>query len=409
MYYEYFQLKEHPFRLTCAPKYFYLSPEHAHAQSMMEYALVKRQGLTVLTGEVGSGKTMLAQHFLSRIDDSYFVVQIQQTQLSEVEFIQLLLLSFDLAVEGTQTKQALLRQLDECITQRHNEGQHTLFIIDEAQNLDVGVIAHLYQMSRMKDENGSFCSVYLIGQNALRETLDDSSVKELISNVNSKYHLNALSLKEIKNYICYRLAVAGGHKSIKMADDIFPIIEAYTGGRPRLINVLTDHILTYTYLEGLKEITAKVVDAAISDLQWLPFGLDAEEDTPKEDSPFEAERRLSYKLVIQSENNVRSEYFIRNKRISIGRHSKSDLRVDDQLMSRNHAQIIQQGRTIYLRDLNSTNGTYLDSKRVDIAALEEGMTIRVGRCHLTFMRDQSEQLSDAQPSVDDRVIEFAAT
>ncbi|MGD8925912.1 MAG: AAA family ATPase, partial [Thioalkalispiraceae bacterium] len=90
MYYDYFNLKEHPFRLTCEAKFFYLGPEHTHANAMMEFALIKRQGLMLLTGEVGTGKTMLVQHFLSRIDENHKIVRLNQTQLSLLEFFQMI-------------------------------------------------------------------------------------------------------------------------------------------------------------------------------------------------------------------------------------------------------------------------------------------------------------------------------
>ena len=114
MYYEYFNLKEHPFRLTCEPKYFYLSPEHTHANAMMEFALIKRQGIMLLTGEVGTGKTMLVQHFLSRLDTGYKIISINQTKLSDTEFLQLLLLEMDEPVTQDDQKDELFTSIRAC-------------------------------------------------------------------------------------------------------------------------------------------------------------------------------------------------------------------------------------------------------------------------------------------------------
>ena len=408
MYYDYFNLKEHPFRLTCETKFFYLSPEHTHANAMMEFALIKRQGLMLLTGEVGSGKTMLIQHFLTRIDESYKVIKLSQTQLSEVELFQMLLLELDDTANTKESISALQKQIINRIEALHKEKKHVIIIIDEAQNLMIDSLIRLFEVSQKRVDNEKLSTVFLVGQNKLRETLDDPAVSEFISTINTKYHLGSLALKDIRKYILHRLAVAGGHKNVNIENDIFPVIETYTGGRPRLINVLVDHVLTYAFLEDIKKITTKVVDSAIKDLQWEPFGVKYTEEKPKSEQTFKEERRQSYKVVIRSGDKIQGEYFIRKKRITIGRHRENDLRIDDPLISRQHAQIIQQGRTIYLRDLNSTNGTYVSSKRVDIAPLEIGTVIQVGNCELTFTRSTKNAPSMSN-STSSNVIDLAAT
>jgi len=407
VYYDFFNLKEHPFRLTCEPKYFYLSPEHTHANAMLEFALIKRQGIMLLTGEVGTGKTMLVQHFLSRLDNNYKVISINQTQLSPVEFLQLLLLELDENAQPGEDKQSLLDAIIAELENLHQQNAHTVIIVDEAQNLCHEILKLLHDLSQHRIDKQRVCTIFLVGQNKIRETLEEPEVRDVISNINAKYHLGPLNLKEIRKYILHRLAVAGGHKSLTIDKDVFPIIETYTGGRPRLINVISDHILTYAYMEDIKDITAQVVDRAIEDLQWLPFGVQYGIEQPKNEETFQEERRRSYKVIIRSGNRIQGEFFIRKKRISIGRHRDNDLRIDDPLISRQHAQILQQGRTIYLRDLNSTNGTYVNSKRVDIAPLEEGTVIKIGNCHLTFMRNS--KATSGNPAPNEPMLGFAAT
>lgn len=364
----------------------------------------------LLTGEVGTGKTMLVQHFLSRLDENHKVIRINQTQLTELEFFQMILLELteDPEIQPEGKLSAILKQIAARIEQIREEGKHTIIVVDEAQNLEIDTLVRLFELSQQRVGNEKICTIYLIGQNKLRETLEEPAVKEFISTINTKYHLGPLGLEDIRKYIYHRLAVAGGHKNVDFNKDIFPIIETYTGGRPRLINVLADHILTYAYLEDIKKITSKVVDEAIADLQWVPFGVQySEEQPPKTNQTFKEERRQSYKLVILSENKIQGEYFVRKKRITIGRHRENDLRIDDALISRQHAQIIQQGRTIYLRDLNSTNGTFVDGKRVDIAPLEIGTKIKIGSCELTFTR--STKNSPSKSHSDDNVLDFANT
>jgi len=378
---------------------------------MMEFALIKRQGLMLLTGEVGTGKTMLVQHFLSRIDaNAHKIVKLNQTQLTELELFQMIFLELvDDETKPEGSIRPLFKQIVAQIEKLREEKKHTIIIIDEAQNLEIDNLVRLFELSQKRIENEKICTIYLVGQNKLRETLEEPAVKEFISTINTKYHLSSLILEDIRKYIFHRLAVAGGHKSVNFDNEIFPIIETYTGGRPRLINVLVDHILTYSYLEDIKKITTRVVDDAIADLQWVPFGVQyAEEVRPKNKKTFEQERRSSYKLIIRSENKIQGEYYIRKKRITIGRHSENDLRIEDSLISRQHAQIIQQGRTVYLRDLNSTNGCFIDGSRVDIAPLEDGTDIKIGGCQLTFTRSTKNTPSKNSRS-SENVLDFAKT
>ena len=405
MYYEHFNLKEHPFRLTCETKFFYLSPEHTHANSIMEFALINRQGLMLLTGDVGTGKSMLVAHFLSRIDKGYKVFQIGQTLLTEAECLELLL--NEMGVSNPETSiTGMFKQILTLLEEIHQQGQHSIIVIDDAQNLAPEIMVRFYELSQRKIDDKKICTVYLIGGTELRKNLDAPEIREIIASVNSKYHLGVLSLQDIRKYILHRLAVAGDHTSVKLAKEIFPIIETYTGGRPRLINVLVDHVLTYAYLADIRNITGKVVDAAIAELQWLPFGVTRGTEPVEPEKSFNHERRQSYKIVIENNNKHRGEYFIRKKRVTIGRHRENDLRIDDPLISRQHAQIIRQGRTMYFRDLNSTNGSYLNKKRIDIAPLEEGTTIDLGNYTLTFTRSNKNSPSNSKSN---NVLEFAAT
>lgn len=372
---------------------------------MMEFALIKRQGMMVLTGEVGTGKTMLMQHFISRLDGNHKIINISQTQLPELDFLQLLMLEIAQST-GEIDKRKLTKIITSKLEEIHNQGQHTIIIVDEAQNLGPEIIVRLHELSLVRIDNKKICTIYLVGQNSLQEKLDEPVVKEFIHNINARYHLGPLNLKDIRKYIYHRLAVAGGHKSVKFTKDVFAVFEAYTGGRPRLINVLADHILTFAYTEGIKGINAKVVDGAIADLQWLPFGVLHDLKQNSTDETFKQERRSSYKLIIHFNDILKGEFLLNKKRVSIGRHRENDLRIDDPLLSRQHAQIIHQGRTIYLRDLNSTNGTYVNLKRVDIAPLEEGTIIKAGNCKLTFLRNIKKTQEDPK---DECVTDFAAT
>ena len=154
MYYEHFNLKEHPFRLTCETKFFYLSPEHTHANSIMEFALINRQGLMVLTGDVGTGKSMLVAHFLSRIDDTYKVFQIGQTLLTEAECLELLLHEMG-EPKPEESISGMFKQIVAQLEAIHNSGKHTIIVIDKSERGNLHSRELAFIMTKPNNSSGS--------------------------------------------------------------------------------------------------------------------------------------------------------------------------------------------------------------------------------------------------------------
>jgi type II secretory pathway predicted ATPase ExeA len=410
VYYEYFNLKEHPFRLTSEPKYFYMTPSHVDAKNTLDFALNQGHALMLLTGGVGTGKSMMMEHVLDIIEFPVVIVRLNHTQLTTTEFLQLLAL--ELGEESdVNNDRALLRAIEAKTAGLHAEGKRVVLAIDEAQNLKPELLRYLYELTQNKIDNNRVVSLLLVGQPELKELLLSDELRDIYHAIKARCHLDIFDLKQIKKYIYYRLTVAGNAKGIKFDDSVFSIIELYTGGRPRLINVLCDHILTYAFLEQYSQITPDIVDAAIDELQWLPYEVQYCDEVPKPEGLHQEERRNSYKLVITRNKKVKSEFFITSKRIMIGRHSTNELRLNDSLASRYHAQIVQQGRTTYLRDMNSTNGTFYRNKRIDIIPLEEGTTFRIGKSYLTYVRHNANEGGEAPPSLDEseEIIDFTAT
>lgn len=393
MYYEHFHLKEHPFRVTNDVRYFYASPEHAHALAMMEYALIKKQGLMLLTGAPGTGKTILLQHFLSRIDKNYQVIKLEQTQLPEDEFLQHIVTQLGQTPASTSKRQ-LVQQIRQIVQERHDNGDKMVLIIDNAHNLDMQNMAYIVGMSQLQGDKGNYCTIYLLGTDKAFETLSSPTFTEQFQVTQCRDKLGGLNESEIKNYVLHRLSMAGGSKALHFDDEVFSVIETYTGGIPRQINILVDHMLTTAYLADTHDITAKIAETALGELQWLPHGVANKTNAEQEEeTPFQIDRRQSYKLIIKCKKSQKNEFFVRKKKITIGRHSSNDISIDDPLISRVHAQVLRQGRIYYIRDLDSKNGTFIQKKRIDIAPLNESTKIRIGDCVFMLVRDENRAAS----------------
>lgn len=393
MYYEHFHLKEHPFRLTTDIRFFYESPEHAHAMGMMEFALIKKHGLMLLTGDSGLGKSMVLENFLARIDKTYPVIRFRFKSVTEIDFLQHLAKELTGSVVEEQSRRLLLETIHTQLKAQHQQGKKPVMVLDDAQKYEPAIIKDLSEVAQWQEEGVVLCTIYLVGNNELQNVYNQVATAAPCC----QYQIKQLPAKEIQGYIMHRLNTAGGHGNIEFDDEVFEIIETYTGGSPRQINILVDHMLTGAYLAEEQRITAKIAEAALNELQWLPHGLPTltTELTDDNNAPFLTDRRQSYMIVITANNQPKREFFIRDKRVTIGRHRTNDISIDDPLISRVHAEIIRQGRIYYVRDLNSKNGTFIDNRRIDIAPIHEHTRVRVGDCLLTFIRKEKAHESAA--------------
>ena len=383
MYKEYFHLNESPFRLNTDTHYLYLSKGHAKAKAYLEYALMNDENLLVLTGEIGAGKSMLIQSVLDNLSDDIVAVKIHQTQLTDVEFLQMLLLEF--GIKSFQAgKIELLNQLKEFLLSVNNYGKRALLVVDEAQNLSKEVLEEIRFLADLEVESEKLLNVFLVGQPELNNIINRPGMEQLTQRIRLKFHLDALNEDDIKEYIIYRINKAGENHTVKITGEVIPLIYSYTGGRPRLINVLCEHALTCAYVDKKKSITKDILESAINELSWIPFGKSIEKDLPAE-AKHATDGTMLAKLVISKGAKLIGEFPISSETINIGRSRDNDIILNDSRISRVHAQISTSNNEIYIRDMHSQNGTFLDLKQIDFIALKDGNEITIARFKLKFV------------------------
>jgi len=437
MYHELFELKEPPFQLAPDPHFMFESPQHARAKAYMESTVLLGDGFVVLTGEIGCGKTTLIESFVSRLPDDMLVVQLTQTQVSPVEFLQTLLV--ELGFEPFQMRKVeLLTRLKKFLMERYTNGQKVLLIIDEAQNLSRKVLEEVRLLSGIETQKEKVLRIILVGQPELAQKLDSQRLEQLAQRVRLRFHLSGLSEPDTRAYIQHRLDVAGaGGRSI-FSDEALDLIFRYTGGVPRLINTLCDTAMLCAFSEDKPAVTARFVETAVRDLQWVPYADRApqEELIPGAGSDrlarLEAGRaKLDTALgefrppaaadASSGHGNrhraadaplARLDVLRRGKRVSsldlfkgritIGRAPGADLFIDSSYMSLRHAQIITGEEKSTLEDLNSTNGVRVGGKLVPTARLTDGDLIRLGEHSLLYRDLRSRLDTKPEPQGDDR-------
>jgi len=270
MYLKHFGLKAQPFQLTPDIGFLFMSEAHTRAKAYMDYTVWNREGFVVITGEIGCGKTTLIQKVLSELDENVVVAKIFQTQLDEVEFLQAMLVDFGLSPFNAK-KVELLDMLNTFLLQQFVQGKQIVLIVDDAHNLSTKVLEEIRMLAGLETRKEKILHVILVGQPQLNEVLDHPDMEQLIQRVKLRYDIPPMSEQELSQYILFRLSTAGAADRMLFLPQTFPIIYKYAGGTPRLINTLCDAALTCAYADNLPRVTAKVVEAAASELQWPSY------------------------------------------------------------------------------------------------------------------------------------------
>jgi type II secretory pathway predicted ATPase ExeA len=395
MYLENFKLRELPFRLSPDPQFLFLSRAHARAKAYMESTIWFTDGFVVITGEIGAGKTTLIESFLRQLDSDVVIAQINQTQVSAVEFLQSVLVQFGFS-PFKMKKAELIATINSFLIEQYAAGRKVLLIIDEAQNLTLKVLEEIRLLSGIEATKEKVLRIILAGQPELNEKLDSPELVQLAQRVRLRFHLGALSKDDLRPYILHRLDVAGAEGRQIFAEDTFPEIYKYTGGVPRLVNTLCDTAMMAAFNEERPEVTLADVTSALGELQWVEFAQRASTIAAKlrpEVSTANGDRatKVLSKLVLSTEGKAIAELHLVPGRKVIGRTPDNDLQIDSKFISRHHCQFVtsSDGCTI-IEDLNSTNGLVIRGKRVRRHTLRDGDVVTMGQHELLFVDDQSE-------------------
>ena len=263
MYEAFYGLKAKPFSLLPDPEFLYWAGPHSMAFAMLEYGVLNHAGFTVISGEVGAGKTTLIKHLLRKLPGNIAVGLVSNIQSDRGDLLSWLLMAFGQDFEG-RSPIKLYKRFEEFLIKRYERNQRSILIIDEAQNLDEKTLEELRIMSNMNEGGRELLQVILSGQPELKKVLSSPSLVQFAQRVSSDFHLGLLAPKEVPAYIDHRLAVAGATRQL-FADEVFQLIYTVTRGTPRLINLLCDTALMYGFATGAQIIGLPLIHAVLRD------------------------------------------------------------------------------------------------------------------------------------------------
>jgi type II secretory pathway predicted ATPase ExeA len=377
----------------------------------MESTIWFTDGFVVITGEIGAGKTTLIETFLRELQPNVVVAQINQTQLSPTAFLQTVLVQFGFS-PFKMKKPEVLATLNEFLVEQHASGRRVLLIVDEAQNLSLRVLEEIRMLSGIETTKEKALRIILAGQPELNDKLNSPELVQLTQRVRLRFHLSALSKPETNAYIEHRLEVAGSQGRRIFAEDTFPTIYRYTAGIPRLVNTLCDTAMMAAFGQDHDTVSSEDLDAAIRELQWVEYTsrtnrLHTETAVvePPAPPPPLGSGQVVGRILIAHEGKTAIERSLRPGRLVIGRTADNDLQIDSKFISRHHCQLVTQADSCVIEDLNSTNGIYVQSKRVRRHHLNDGDIVVVGQHELLYIDERAPRLRAAADLSDTEVID----
>jgi putative secretion ATPase (PEP-CTERM system associated) len=258
MYCEFYGLKERPFNLTPDTDFLYPSRAHKEVLTHLLYGINSRRGFILVTGEVGAGKTTLCRVLLGQLDEHTRVAFVLNSFLTEFELLRSINHDLGLPTKG-RTKMDLLDDLNTYLLEENRRGNNVVIIIDEAQNLSFGVLEQIRMLSNLETEKEKLLQIVLVGQPELKAKLASKRLRQLSQRITVRYHLTPLTREDMRNYIYYRLQVAGSRGDIVFTASALDEIYYLSGGVPRLINGLCDRALMVGYVRGAHRITRAMI------------------------------------------------------------------------------------------------------------------------------------------------------
>ena len=275
MYEAHYGLREKPFSILPDPDMIYWGRNHRLAFAMLEYGIMNNAGFTVITGEIGCGKTTLLRYLLRHLDSHMTVGLISSTPNGKAELLQWVSMALNLPFDDSYP--ALFKRLQQFLHDQYSRGRRTVLIVDEAQNLGAEALEELRMLSNINADKDQYLQIILIGQPQLKDLLRSPQLLQFAQRVSSDFHLKPLNLNEVGDYINYRLQAAGAKVQLFSKDATQAIAHA-SQGIPRTINILCDTALVYGFATSATYINADLVKMVIenkSQYGVLPLALPA--------------------------------------------------------------------------------------------------------------------------------------
>ncbi len=269
MYLEHFGLTEPPFKITPVTEFFFSGANRGEILDALIYAITDSEGIIKISGEVGSGKTMLCRMLLDRLPTNIKAIYLANPSLSRDELLYAIADGLELDLEG-QRVSVLLQNLHNHLVAKHNQGERCVVLVDEAHAMPLDTLEELRLLYNLQVGKHKLIQIVLFGQPELDEKLEQTNMRQLKDRIVHHFNMQPLSKKVIESYLMFRMRAAGYHGPDIFSPAAVNLIGKASNGLMRRVNILADKSLLAAFVENTHNIEARHVQAAIRDSELSP-------------------------------------------------------------------------------------------------------------------------------------------
>jgi len=267
MYKRFFGLKENPFNVNPDPRFLFETRENQEALACLIYGIQRRRGFILLSGEVGTGKTTLLNKLLEHLrEERVTTAFIFNPRLSVNQFLHFMLADFGISCESRMKSQVLL-QLNQWLLERYRAGETAVLIVDEAQNLSLEVLEEIRLLTNLETSTEKLLQIVLSGQPEIENLINQPVLRQLRQRITLRCKMAPLTLQETEGYISERLRIAGANGDPIYSPEALQLVYRYSGGIPRVINLLCEHALITAYADDQRPVPAETIQAVAHEFE----------------------------------------------------------------------------------------------------------------------------------------------
>jgi general secretion pathway protein A len=269
MYKTFYSLRRSPFEITPDPSFLFPTKRHNEALASLYYGVQSHKGFVVMTGEVGTGKTLLVRCLLELLNRQQVAsAYVFNSRLGAADFLRYIAGDFRLSTVGKSTGEILL-ELSNFLIARHQKKLTTILVVDEAHHLPPDVLEEIRLLTNLETAQQKLLQILLVGQPELDEKLDSFELRQLKQRISLRSHLEPLNLEETGGYISRRLQLAGSNPRAKsiFSEEAVAAVYTHSKGIPRLINTICENALIHGYAKQARVIEAPVIEEIALELR----------------------------------------------------------------------------------------------------------------------------------------------
>ncbi|HUO82453.1 MAG TPA: FHA domain-containing protein [Gammaproteobacteria bacterium] len=379
MHLQSFGLTEQPFEPAPPERFIFLGAHQAAILTAIRQRLMGHDRLGIVTGESGVGKTTLLGRFVAELGDDMLIAAIRTPDLDESALLQSVLNSF-----GFDPVEASPNELHNIIrvfaAHSRSRNRDAVLVVEDAQVMSAQALECICRLAALEQDGEHLLNVLLAGPPELNRVADSPGMGALAGRHRIHLQVPALDTSETRGYIDHRLAAAGAAEPERLFPaEVSAAIHEFSAGVPRRIDSLGAAALEAAFEQRTSRITVSAVETAVRRL-----ALDAAAAAPERTATRRSCRPASAHLVVSVDGDTLGEYPLAGDRIIAGRHEQCDIQLEGRFISRHHAMLVRTRGGYCLVDLNSTNGTFVNSGRVVQRVLSDGDVVEIGSHRLEF-------------------------